>query len=63
LTSVFRNDPRRDSYFADTVRVAEPPRLLRTVTLCGFVGQENWPLYLPPPSFVSVPISSPVEET
>jgi hypothetical protein len=24
---------------------------------CGYLGQENWPLYLPPPSFVSVPIN------
>lgn len=54
---------RRPHYFAATVRVAEPPRLLRTVTLCGFEGHVNWPLYLPPPSFVSVPMSAPVEVT
>src|SRR5262249_9399539 len=35
----------------------EPPRLLRTVMFCGFVGQENWPRYLPTPLFVSVPIN------
>src|SRR5688572_7310723 len=29
------------TYFTVTVRVADPPRLLRTVTLCGLVGQVN----------------------
>jgi len=28
-------------YFAVTALVAEPPRLLRTETFCGFVGHEN----------------------
>ena len=28
-------------YFRVTLRVASPPRLLRTVILCGFVGQEK----------------------
>ena len=35
----------------------DPPRLLLTVMFCGFAGQENWPVYLPPPLFVSVPIN------
>ena len=51
------------TYFAVTDLAAEPPRLLRTVMLCGFDGQENSPLYLPPPSLVSVPMSAPVEVT
>ena len=42
---------------------AEPPRALLTVMLCGFTDQPNWPEYLPPPLFVSVPIVTPVEET
>src|SRR5712691_9377145 len=46
-----------------TVRDAEPPRLLLTVMLCGFTDQLNWPEYLPPPLFVSVPIVTPVDET
>jgi hypothetical protein len=45
-------------YFRVTVLVAEPPRVLRTVTLCGFVGHERSPL---PPE--RVPISSFVAET
>ena len=63
LTQMSSEPNRSPRYFAATVLVAEPPRLLRTVTLCGFEGQENWPLYLPPPSFVSVPMSAPVEVT
>jgi hypothetical protein len=50
-------------YLAVTALVAEPPRLLRTVMFCGFVAQVNCPLYLPPPSFVIVPMSSPVAVT
>lgn len=42
-------------YFTVTVRVAEPPALLLTVTLCGFDVAENVP---PPPE--SVPMSAPV---
>jgi hypothetical protein len=38
-------------YFSVTARVAEPPWLLRTVICCGFIGQMNWQLYLPPPVF------------
>jgi hypothetical protein len=37
--------------------LADPPRLLLTVTFRRFVGRENWPVYLPPPLFVSVPIN------
>ena len=50
-------------YFSVTVRVAEPPRLLLRVILCGFVGQENSPRYRPPPSLRKVPISALVELT
>ena len=58
----FRNYRIRDnpctllSYFNVTVRVACPPRLLRTVMFCGFVDQENSPRYRPPPSLRRVPI-------
>ena len=41
--------------------VAEPPRLLRTVMLCGLADTLNSLLYLPPPLFVSVPISCPLD--
>ena len=44
-------------HFNVTALLADPPRLLFTVMVCGFVGQENWPVYLPPPLFVSVPIN------
>jgi hypothetical protein len=30
---------------------------------CGFAGQLNWPLYLPPPLLESVPINPFVEVT
>src|SRR5262245_35488918 len=50
-------------YFAVTGELAEPPRLLRTVTFCGSDGQANCPSYLPPPLFVSVPTSWPVPVT
>ena len=40
-------------YFAVTTCVVEPPRLLRTVMLCGFDPTENWPAPLD-----SVPISA-----
>jgi hypothetical protein len=45
-------------YLTVTVLVAEPPRLLFTVTLPGFEGQLNSPRLRPPPSFVSVPMSA-----
>lgn len=48
-------------YFAVTERVAEPPRLLLTVTFPGFADTENWLSYLPPPVLVSVPMSAPDE--
>ena len=51
------------NYFADTVLVAEPPRLLLIVMFCGLVDEVNCPLYLPPPLLLSVPISAPVELT
>ena len=44
-------------YLKVTVRVASPPKLLRTVMLCGLTGHVNSPRNLPPPSFESVPIS------
>ncbi len=43
------------------MRVALPPRLLRTVMLCGLVEELNWPPYLPSPSFLKVPINCPFE--
>ena len=49
--------PPRSAYFTVTVRVAEPPRLLRTVMFCGLEGQEKSPRYRPPPSLRSVPIN------
>jgi hypothetical protein len=45
-------------YFELTALVADPPRLLRTVMFCGFVGHENCPL---PPE--RVPINSSVADT
>ena len=48
---------------ATTDLVAEPPRLLRTVMLCGLTDTLNSLLYLPPPLFVSVPISCPLDVT
>jgi hypothetical protein len=38
-----REDPRVEGYFRVTVRVADPPRLLLTVTLPGFEDQLNSP--------------------
>ena len=55
--------PRYSLHLASTVLVAEPPRLLRTVTLWGFVGQLIRSSYLPLPRLVIVPISSLVEVT
>lgn len=51
------------AYFALTAELAAPPRLLFTVTFAGFTGQENAPVYLPPPLLVSVPIAAPVDVT
>ena len=45
------------SYFAVTARVAEPPKLLRAVMFCGLTDQLSSALYLPPPLFVSVPMT------
>ena len=50
-------------YFALTAEFAAPPRLLFTVMFAGFTGQENAPVYLPPPLFLSVPIVTPVDVT
>ena len=50
-------------HFVATAFEAEPPRLLLTVTFCGFVVTANCPLYLPPPLFDSVPMSAPVAVT
>lgn len=44
-----------------TARVAEPPRLLLTVTLCGFEDVVNWPEYLPPLTVLNCPMNAPVE--
>ena len=56
-----RAKPRADTvpsgHFGVTALLADPPRLLLTVMFCGLLGQENWPPYLPPPLFVSVPIN------
>src|SRR4051794_35977386 len=41
--------------------MAVPPRLLRTVMFCGLLDNVKRPLYLPPPSLLSVPISWLVE--
>lgn len=46
-------------YFASTVLVATPPRLLRTVMFCGFVETLNSPRYCPPPLLPRVPMSAP----
>ncbi len=46
-----------------TAELAAPPRLLFTVMFVGFTGQENAPVYLPPPLLVSVPIVTPVDVT
>lgn len=48
---------RQQNYFTIIVLLFTPPKLLRTVTFCGFVDQVNWPLYFPPPLFVRLPIS------
>ena len=45
------------------MRVACPPKLLRTVMFCGLTDQLNSRRYFPPPSFVSVPMSWLVEVT
>jgi hypothetical protein len=50
-------------YFTETAFEAEPPKLLRTVTFCGFVGHGSRALNLPPPLFVNVPINAPVAVT
>ena len=42
---------------------AEPPKLLRTVIFCGFVGQESEALKRPLPLFFNVPIRAPVAVT
>lgn len=58
-----RHDGDIKNYFTNTVRVACPPPLLRTVIDCGFDAKLNWPLYFPPPLFVNVPISAPLDVT
>lgn len=50
-------------YFTETAFEAEPPKLLRTVMFCGFVGHGSRALNLPPPLFVNVPIKAPVAVT
>src|SRR5207247_7135551 len=45
-------------YFDLTMLVADPHRLLTTLTFCGFTGHESCPLYLPSPRFRNVPINS-----
>ncbi len=46
-----------------TVRVACPPKLLRTVILCGLTDKLNCALNRPPPLLVNAPTSWPVEVT
>ena len=55
--------PPKEGYFTVTVRVAEPPRLLRTVMFCGLEDHEKSPRYRPPPSLRSVPIKALLEVT
>ena len=50
-------------YFAATARVADPPKLLRTVMFTGFTGHVNWPLNNPAPLLVRVPINCSGEVT
>jgi hypothetical protein len=54
---------RAKPYLSVTAVDADPPKLLRTVMLRGFVGHDNRALKLPPPSFVSVPMKAPVAVT
>jgi hypothetical protein len=46
-----------DDYLTLTERVACPPKLLRTVMLCGLTDTLSCPRNRPPPSLVNVPIS------
>ena len=45
------------------LRVARPPKLLRTVMLCGLTDTLNCPRNRPLPSLVNVPISWPLDVT
>lgn len=51
------------NYLTVTARAACPPKLLRTVMFCGFTDTLNCPRNCPPPLFVSVPISCPLDVT
>ena len=48
---------------SDTAVEAEPPKLLRTVIFCGFVGQEKEALKRPFPLSLNVPTTAPVAVT
>jgi hypothetical protein len=50
-------------YFDLTTLVADPHRLLTTLTFCGFTGHESCSLYLPSPRFRNVPINAPDDVT
>ena len=55
--------PAARAYFSATEVKAEPPKLLRTVMLSGFVGQESDALNRPLPLFFNGPIKAPVAVT
>ena len=50
-------------YLSETALEADPPKLLRTVMFCGFVGQESEALKRPLPLFFNVPTRAPVAVT
>src|SRR5262249_2289828 len=50
-------------YLSATALDADPPKLLRTVTFAGYVGQGSDALTRPPPLFFSVPIRASVAVT
>ena len=51
------------SYLSETTLEAEPPKLLRTVMLSGFVGQGSEALKRLLPLFFNVPTRAPVAVT
>jgi hypothetical protein len=52
-----------DIYVGVTAELADPRRPFVTVLFCGFAGYVNSPLYVLPPTLVSVPSSWPVDVT
>src|SRR5215218_1421666 len=52
---------RSVNYFTVTARLALPPPLLLAVMFTGLVATERVASYLPPPLFVNVPRTAPVE--